>query len=662
MMQILDIVLYSLAGDVRTLSFRLGALNIVTGASKTGKSALIEIVEYCLGRESFTVPAGPIRDAVAWYGVRFQFSGEQVFVARAKPQPPRQSTSATYLEVGHEVAIPPLAALQSNTTPAALNEYLTRLVGISPNLHVPPEGQTRRPLEVTLRHALLLNFQQQDEIADRRFLFHRQGEPFMPQTLKDMLPYFLGAVDEDRLNQQLQLRLARREHALLQKRLQDAQAVEGRGFDRALALLSEAEEVGLLAAGRPSTQPEAIAALRQVQGWEQQMLPANPSDRLSQLQEDRSQLQREFRTLQEQLRGARAFLVDQQEFRDESAEQRARLQSIGLFTAPNGNGAVCPLCSHGLVDPVPTAEDIQHSLAAVIGQLDGVARERPRLQAFTDDLERGIATVRERLNENRLELDAVLEQDRELRRQADLNTRRAHVAGRVSLYLESVAETDPLSPLREAVERSQNHLTALEDQLRGDATAELLSSFLNLIGMQMSRWAVDLELEYSRYPLRLDLSSLNVVADTEQGPVSLDHMGSGENWVGYHLVSHFALHHWLVQRKRPVPRFLFLDQPTQAYYPPDKDADGSIDVLEDDDRAAVRRMFRWLYTVTQSLSPDFQVIVTDHADLSEPEFRASVIGRWRRGVKLIPAAWLNDLISGVDSTPPGDLPKKVAEE
>jgi len=46
-------------------------------------------------------------------------------------------------------------------------------------------------------------------------------------------------------------------------------------------------------------------------------------------------------------------------------------------------------------------------------------------------------------------------------------------------------------------------------------------------------------------------------------------MGSAANWIGYHLIAHLGLHKHFVERDRPVPRFLILDQPTQAYFPPD---------------------------------------------------------------------------------------------
>jgi len=43
------------------------------------------------------------------------------------------------------------------------------------------------------------------------------------------------------------------------------------------------------------------------------------------------------------------------------------------------------------------------------------------------------------------------------------------------------------------------------------------------------------------------------------------------------LAAHLALHQWFATRSRPVPHFLFLDQPSQIYFPPEKDIDGSVE-------------------------------------------------------------------------------------
>lgn len=55
------IVLFSKDGKKREVLLEKG-LNIITGDSKTGKSALLEIVDYCLFSSRSTIPKGKITD------------------------------------------------------------------------------------------------------------------------------------------------------------------------------------------------------------------------------------------------------------------------------------------------------------------------------------------------------------------------------------------------------------------------------------------------------------------------------------------------------------------------------------------------------------------------------------------------------------------------
>jgi hypothetical protein len=129
--------------------------------------------------------------------------------------------------------------------------------------------------------------------------------------------------------------------------------------------------------------------------------------------------------------------------------------------------------------------------------------------------------------------------------------------------------------------------------------------------------------------------------DKLDGPVSLFRMGSAENWVGYHVLAHLALHKWFRQKKRPVPAFIIFDQPSQAHYPPDRDAEGSLDVLGDEDQTAVLQLFKLIADAAAELSPHLQIIIMDHADLKQDWFQTSVVERWRSGQKLVPVSWID---------------------
>ena len=51
--QILEIAVYNRQGNRNSVRLKPGVVNIITGGSKTGKSALIDIVDYCLGRSDY---------------------------------------------------------------------------------------------------------------------------------------------------------------------------------------------------------------------------------------------------------------------------------------------------------------------------------------------------------------------------------------------------------------------------------------------------------------------------------------------------------------------------------------------------------------------------------------------------------------------------------
>ena len=185
-------------------------------------------------------------------------------------------------------------------------------------------------------------------------------------------------------------------------------------------------------------------------------------------------------------------------------------------------------------------------------------------------------------------------------------------------------------------------IATLEALISSDEKENRLNSILNQINSQMTTWASKLDLEHQDAPIRFDIKKLTIFADTPKRSIPLVNMGSGANWVAYHLLIHFALHKHFVKADRPVPRFLILDQPSQIYFPPEKDPNQTGVIEASSDERAVNQMFDFIISATQELAPHFQVIVTDHAKLYNDEFTSSIIEEWRNGKKLIPIEWIED--------------------
>jgi len=89
-----------------------------------------------------------------------------------------------------------------------------------------------------------------------------------------------------------------------------------------------------------------------------------------------------------------------------------------------------------------------------------------------------------------------------------------------------------------------------------------------------------------------------------------------------------------------VPGFVIFDQPSQAHYPPERDADGSLEGLADADRIAVLQLFKLVADTAEELAPVMQIIVMDHADLKHEWFETAIVERWRWGNKLVPEEWV----------------------
>jgi len=638
-MQIRAIIVYGKNGQRRVLPFRLNDVNIITGKSGTGKTALSDILDYCLGRNTCNVAHGVIRNTVAWYALHLQFLDTQAFVARRNPDPEANTNPDILFQTAKLITLPESPEeLVPNITEQGLNDALSTLMGITPNENVPPAGTTRRALRATLDHAKFLVFQGQSEIFDRDILFHRQKEEFIPQAIKDTLPYFIGAVPDTSLMLREQLRVAKLELGRLRRQQIEADRIAGEGDSRANSLLSEATEVGLIQVDGAATPRIQLVALRDEDSGAMVRRNYDFGEEANRLRAELAAARQEYQELQVQARSASEFNSAQSLFETEAQSHASRLEIVGILPNNEGDAHMCPLCKSELDEPVPAAADLEESLRKLRSELDGVGSNRPRVDEYLIRLQAQQQVVRQRMSDIRQRLNSIEAQNRQAQLMFGLERRQAIVLGRVSLYLESVPEVKADASLGKRIHSLEVQIAEIEEKLQDETVREAVDSALSRISLWMTAGAKALEMEWQPNPHRLDIGLLTVVADTDVRPVRMTQMGSAANWLGCHLISHVALQKWFATKKRPVPRFLFLDQPTSAYYPPDDD---EAKQGTDDDRIAVMRMYNWFIDSVQKadLKEKFQLIIVDHADLKDARFQACIVEKWRGEKALIPRDW-----------------------
>src|SRR3989339_360474 len=130
-LQIKSIILWpkDFSHDPRILPFQSGSINVITGASRTGKSAIIPIIDYCLGSEKCTIPVNTIRDACGWFGLLVETETDQKLFARREPGI-QKSTSDMYILEGKNILIPKYIK-EKNTTSDVVKHTLDSLSGLT---------------------------------------------------------------------------------------------------------------------------------------------------------------------------------------------------------------------------------------------------------------------------------------------------------------------------------------------------------------------------------------------------------------------------------------------------------------------------------------------------------------------------------------------------
>lgn len=637
MMQIRELVLYGYNGKVRHLPFALGKVNIITGRSKSGKSAIGDIIDYCMGGDSCNIADGIVRDNVAWYGLLLQFDNERIFVARKNPDKGQQTTSTSYIEIGEEIEVPESCDFISNTNSSGIEKTLTQRIGISENLNTPPEGQSRLPLAANIRHALYYCFQGQDEIAAKNFLFHRQSDDFVTQAIKDTIPYFLGAINEEALALENERAVLKRRLTIERRRLEENRHLMGGGFERAVKLIGEARQVGLIDS---STQvdyqnyQEVFLLLQDTLNWSPQMVSSGSGmDRLTFLQSKLQEARNEYDEIGVSLDNARKFVGEASGYSSEAQHQKVRLESIGLFEHIDFDPRKCPLCSGTLENSLPSVEMIRTSIVNLDKSIANVTREQPKLRAFISTLEQERQKKQEEIRALEAEIDGIYQQEDERARLRDINARKGKVVGRISLWVESVQNDTESEQQEQVIREIEKRVQEIDSILDTDSVDERKQSALSRIQEDMTKWAKELQLEHCDNPYRLDLNKVTVIVDKPERPVPLKQLGSGSNWVGVHLIAYFALQHYFIGAKRPVPRFMFLDQPSQVYFPSEFDEKKT-------DWNEVNKIYQFVIDRTTELQGQLQVIIVDHADLKKDSFREFIRENWWPDDKnLVPIDW-----------------------
>jgi hypothetical protein len=638
--------------EPRVISFEPKRISLITGRSRTGKSSITAIIDYCLGSGKCAIPVGPIRTSVAWYGVVLDLGSIEMLVAREEPGDRIESSN---YHVQERAKIELSRTLEKNSSREAFKLRMDTLAGL-PRLPFDadttmPSGFQGRP---SFRDMAAFNFLPQHIVANPYTLFFKADTHEHREKLRTIFPLVLGAIEPSHLS-------AEHEMADVERRLRRLEADMGRR-NRAVEIW-RAEAVGLYAKARelslvpdhweqPTSNDGYVRTLARIPEEVRRALPPSQPGRteeavarLNNVRAQERQVASQIGDLRRRLQQINSLSDGFSQFASEGARQSGRVVGVGWFLERLAM-VECPLCGtkqnsagEELANLQRATEDLKERLR-VAGTVPSLLdSERVGIQKKLRDAEEDLRALRAERRE--------LEAPKGDKGQALEEVYR--FVGRLEEAVRNIGLIEPDSDQSVELEKLRRRLAELRSILDVPERERRLRIATGRVTEKIRHYAGEMLLERANEDVEIKVKDLALVfRDVQRRREDfLWEIGSGENWMGYHIAVALALHEYFLNQKwSPVPSFLVIDQPSQVYFPAGLEPSRRRLDAESHEVRATRRIFETLEEGLRRTHYGVQIIVTEHADESTlggiPT--VDVIQNWHPedADYLIPRSWLQE--------------------
>ena len=183
-----EVILWLKNGKKRSVPFEPNKVNVITGGSLTGKTAILQIFDYCLFASSSKIPETDINENVDWYGIRFHVNDKHYTIARTALSKGKATDGFYFSPIGVVPESPNVTDEE-----ATLKSLVETEFGINRDVKIPFGGASLSlGSKISLRYFLLFNTISQDIITNIDVFFDKQNQA----RYRDCLLYTSDAADE----------------------------------------------------------------------------------------------------------------------------------------------------------------------------------------------------------------------------------------------------------------------------------------------------------------------------------------------------------------------------------------------------------------------------------------------------------------------------------
>lgn len=647
---------------VRKINFNPNKINIITGQSQTGKSALIPIIDYCLGSSKCTIPVGPIRDKTEWFGILLELPSSQLILARREPGDQIQ-TSEMYMAESTSLEIFPRPYKTCNVN--SVKNRLNELAGL-PRLDF--EGGDaelsfgKRP---SIRDMAAFEFQPQHIIANPYTLFFKADTYAHQEKLKIIFPLVLGVIDNRTLILKRELEDLKHSRSIKQRKLDYIKSASHAWIANIRASYSKAKELGLLPnspdpSNMPENDPEKfINYLRTVPEFVLKMgMPKIDEGGTERVVREINRLEQEEEDIAYAIDLSRQKLIKLEklfssEMKYETALnlQAERLSEVNWFCNKLDGLAECPFCKSKSDSALKEITILLEASKELINRSSSVKKSIPILDKEIADVKKDLIEFENKINIIRTNRELLEDKQNKAKLSRQTLSEIYRFVGGLEQSLNNLQFAQEDSDLSREIDELDQKIKAIEAELNPSLELKKKLLALSMVSQYMSHYIKMLDVERPDDPVQLDINNLTIkiLDHVSKREDYLWEIGSGANWMGYHLAALLGLHeHFMSLGQNPVPQFLIIDQPSQVYFPErwpldpnPKNPKGNQKEINSDDIERTHKIFETLSSAITRNQGKLQIILIDHADeiVWEGIDNIHLVERWRGGNALIPSDW-----------------------
>ncbi len=628
-------------------------LNIITGRSSTGKSAIIELFDYCTGNSENTIPEGVITDNAELYFVVIHAKETYLVIARTQN---KKSTEAFYKIETEEIDIEHLGRDYFK------QEYFVQLKSFRDELwrffgnNISEIDESEEALKFkpkkgrpSFRNMVSFMLQHQNLVANKHSLFYRFDEKEKRERVIDEFKIFAGFVDQRYYIINRELEEKRQE---LEKFNREFSNFEFQKNERA-TVIDELRAEYLSISGYelfPTITSAQMLSMPQIYIDELEKIKIEVNEDSDEYKKLYLELIRQKNDLLAQRRRLSLKLEHVNSSINYVRNYAEKIDKYQPITEAIRGKAVCPFCHHEST----VTEDAANKLRIAIEWLNEELRKSPqREDSFLPqkrEYEKEISSINSKLRKINSEINRIIETNNRLEKNKSLDEQSLKLKLRIENELEWTKNMFIQFDSKK-IEETKKQINQLEYILQTKYNVQQkLDNAERFINKAMNDMGKNLDFESSYQPINLhfDIYTFELYHLKNNGTkVYLRNMGSGANWLYSHVCLFFGILEFFVSlgEKSTVPTILFLDQPSQVYFPATIDTASEFNAKDlkqkegkeaDDDLRAVTNLFiqiaNTLYSMQQKYGFMPQVIISDHADnlnLGKYDFNNYVVCRWR---------------------------------